>query len=90
MNTPAPNPENTVTHSYWEGNKSKRITVQFDSAEHLNALRYEYCAHKQYITPAMTRFLVAICDNEEQAIKLAKYHYYSSGSNFKIYQSNKA
>jgi hypothetical protein len=67
----------------------KRIHVQFSQAERFNALIYEsWCPLEQRLAvakeAACTREIIVLCETEEEALKTARYHFYSSGSNFNV------
>lgn len=63
----------------------RQITVEFHQCEHYNALRDEpYCPKDVYTEPARTRQVIVFCETEEEALSITKYHFYSTGSEFKI------
>ncbi len=67
----------------------RKVTIQFDKAEKFNALIDEYWCplHIRLEVarePACMKTIIVLCETEGEAIRTAEYHYYSSGSNFKI------
>jgi hypothetical protein len=64
---------------------ARQITVAFHQREHYNALRDEpWCPKEVYTEPACTREMIVFCETENEALSIAKYHFYSTGSDFKI------
>lgn len=70
--------------------KPKReVLVQFDRDERYNSLISEaWCPLSIRMEvakePAETKRIIVLCETDGEAIATAKYHYYSSGNNFKI------
>ncbi len=70
-------------------NPIRRVLVEFDQAARYNALiseswcpidiRLEVAKEK-----ACTKQIIVLCETDEEAIKTAKYHFFITGSNFKI------
>ena len=66
-----------------------QIMVEFNQRERYNALMSEWripFAQRLALAkePACIKRIIVPCITEAEAIKTAEYHFYSSGSNFKI------
>lgn len=71
----------------------RKVLIEFDRREHFNALIDEkWCplhirlevAKEQ----ACKKQIIVLCETDEEAVKTAQYHFYSTGSNFKIQPSD--
>ncbi len=69
----------------------REVLVEFDQCEHYNALIDElWCPLTQRLAaakePACKKEIIVLCETDEEALRTAKYHFYSTGSNFIIKQ----
>ena len=68
---------------------SRRVAIEFDRREHFNALIDErWCPLPIRMEvakePACKKKIIVLCETDQEAIRTAKYHFYSTGSNFNI------
>lgn len=71
----------------------REVKVEFDQAERFNALITEdWCPLSARLKvsrePACKKTIIVKCETDAEALRTAEYHYYSSGSNFKIIIEN--
>jgi len=67
----------------------REVMVEFDREERYNSLIHEkWCPLSIRLEvakePAEIKRIIVLCETDSEAIKTAKYHFYGSGSNFKI------
>ncbi len=67
----------------------RQVLIEFDRSEHFNSLIDEkWCPIAQRLEVAIEKAckkqIIVFCETDEEAIWTAEYHFYSTGSNFKI------
>ena len=70
-------------------NSSRKVLIEFDRAEHFNALISEtWCPLAQRLKAAKEeackKRVVILCETETEALNTVKYHFCITGSNFLI------
>lgn len=67
----------------------RKVLVEFDRREHFNSIIDEHwCPIDKRMEvareQACKKQIIVLCETDKEAIKTAEYHFYSTGSNFKV------
>ncbi len=67
----------------------REVLIEFDRREHFNALITEHwCPLNMRMDvareQASKKKIIVLCETDQEAMNTAEYHFYSTGSNFKI------
>lgn len=70
-------------------NPTRKVMIEFDRREHFNALIDEkWCPLHIRLDvakeEACKKQIIVLCETYDEALKTAQYHFYSTGSNFKV------
>lgn len=65
-------------------NPVRRVLIEFDRREHYDALIDEKWCPLLAQEAACKKQIIVLCETDQEAIRTAEYHFYSTGINFKI------